>query len=1289
MPPPPEDEVRSRLPRTLMRLEDRIVLDAAGADGAHVAHAADGGPHDAGGAVHDGGLAASAADALADLVHAAGTGAAPLDAVAAHVADALAGLLRGCGAHADGVRVVAISDAVAEADALAGAVRDGHTPVVFDAQADLTTLLHHVQDALHGEHAASIALVTHGVGPGSFDLTHGLRVDLEALQNPEVQAFWRGLGALVGPDGRIDLLACDAAAGPAGHELVAALQSLAGTHVAASTDVTGHAAAGGDWLLECGGVDAGTLYFDGAQLAHVHNTLGPPSIADSGTTATTFGGGGAVVLDNHITITPGTSGLLSGVAIRIRGYHADQDRLAFDPAVAAANFITGTFDTTTGELLLKSVDGAPSPVSTWQNVLRTVTYENTSLIPDTSPRQILITIGDDFTDGVSYRYLPSNGHYYAVSTAPGTDYASALAAAGARSLHGLSGYLSTLTSAAEMTFVKSMIPGLGGVQLWLGGSDAATEGVWIWQAGPEAGQQFWPGGTSLWFGTEPDNAGDSDYLCLYRGPNPMYVTGLVDATAASAYLHLVEFGGLDSDTEGGLVASIDVTVHDRNDAPVLDTSGDFHFDGIAEDTVAPAGTSVGHLLASAGGDHVTDLDPGAAEGIAVTGLDAAHGVWQYSLDNGVTWHGVNSVSDAHALLLRDADLLRFVPNADWHGSLADALHFRAWDQTAGAVGDYADVSTHGGDTAFSDATAVAHLDVTPVNDAPVTHDTFDDLTAHEDSSLHFTLPTDTFTDIDGDALALHATLAGGLPLPDWLHFDPTTGTFSGTPTNGDVGVWHIQMTANDGHGGVASLTFGLYVANTNDAPVVDTPLDDGQTHAGDNFDYTVPDHTFHDDDVGDVLAYSAHLANGAPLPTWLTFDPLTRTLHGTAGATDTGDLVVHVTATDLAGAAATTTLTLHVLPAITPPAPGDDQTPTVPTTPTEPTYNHSSDGSSGTSTDAGTDSSASDSSTSDGDHTTTTDPTASDWDHALTPTDTTPTTDLSTSSFGNTTNDADHSAAPADAGNHDAAGHDAAFTGADATGPAANAQPAHRLEEELIALPHDDALLEQVTTALFSGELLKDMTQPTEFRDAWDTILTAYAESGVEVATYLESAFRAVTESALIYRQADQVDQAVQQALAAAHAQGWDVDLAALQAQLAAARAQVKDASAGLEDAIQAAAAAGRTDSFDQALRDVISAALHRLMQGNEALFVETQALAAATATLRDAHTDDGGAPTTAELDAAVVAARTAAHERIVEMRASWDRVAQDVFTAFVTELVHEQGRTDAAPPTLSTPPQP
>ena len=115
------------------------------------------------------------------------------------------------------------------------------------------------------------------------------------------------------------------------------------------------------------------------------------------------------------------------------------------------------------------------------------------------------------------------------------------------------------------------------------------------------------------------------------------------------------------------------------------------------------------------------LDCGALLGIAITATDTTNGTWFYSTNNGTSWNALGAVANNNALLLAaDANTrLYFQPNADYNGTLANALTFRAWDQTSGNNGTLSDTSTNGGTTAFSTATDTASLTVTAVNDAPV------------------------------------------------------------------------------------------------------------------------------------------------------------------------------------------------------------------------------------------------------------------------------------------------------------------------------------------------------------------------------------------------------------------------------------------------------------------------------------------------------------------------------------------------------------------------------------------
>ncbi|MBD1936287.1 putative Ig domain-containing protein [Microcoleus sp. FACHB-68] len=184
-----------------------------------------------------------------------------------------------------------------------------------------------------------------------------------------------------------------------------------------------------------------------------------------------------------------------------------------------------------------------------------------------------------------------------------------------------------------------------------------------------------------------------------------------------------------------------------------------------------------------------------------------------------------------------------------------------------------------------------------IEDAPTVANPIADLNTPEDSVFNFTFAANTFADIDGDVLTYTATQTGGAPLPAWLTFNPATRTFSGTPANGDVGTLSIDVQASDGNGGIAIDTFNLVIGNVNDEPTVANPIADLNTPEDSVFNFTFAGTTFNDAD-GDALTYTAKLTNGATLPAWLTFNPITRTFSGTPTNEDVGTLSIDVEASD-------------------------------------------------------------------------------------------------------------------------------------------------------------------------------------------------------------------------------------------------------------------------------------------------------------------------------------------------------------------------------------------------------
>ncbi len=359
------------------------------------------------------------------------------------------------------------------------------------------------------------------------------------------------------------------------------------------------------------------------------------------------------------------------------------------------------------------------------------------------------------------------------------------------------------------------------------------------------------------------------------------------------------------------VGTMTLNVTAVNDAPTLSSGATVTLTSTTEDITSSA-TTVSSLLSSAG---YGDVDSGASSGIAITAT-VGNGGWQYSTDSGANWFNIGTISGSSALLLTSTAQVRYVPDSA-NGETA-TLHFRAWDQTsgtatAGSSTAFADTSTSGGSSAFSTNSAQASLMVTSVNDAPTVGSAIGSQSATKDAVFSFTVPNSAFVDIDtGDTLTLTATLADGSALPTWLSFNPSTRTFSGTPARSDVGNLSIRVTATDSSSASVSTTFSLTVNNSNQPPIVANPVADQSVAQDGNFSFTVPTGTFTDPDAGEILTFSATRADGSALPTWLSFNPSTRTFSGTPANGDIGNLTIRVTATDSENASVSTTFGLNV-----------------------------------------------------------------------------------------------------------------------------------------------------------------------------------------------------------------------------------------------------------------------------------------------------------------------------------------------------------------------------------------
>jgi hypothetical protein len=247
-------------------------------------------------------------------------------------------------------------------------------------------------------------------------------------------------------------------------------------------------------------------------------------------------------------------------------------------------------------------------------------------------------------------------------------------------------------------------------------------------------------------------------------------------------------------------------------------------------------------------------------------------------------------------------------------SLTGVLAWLTYDPATGVLSGTpgnADVGSYTLTLVADDGEATAEesfsITVANTNDAPTREVEMADQVAEEGSPFNFSLPAGMFADVDGDVLTLTASMADGTELPSWLSFDAANGTFSGTPGWDDAGTLSLTVTASDGSAS-ASDTFDLRVADVNTAPTVANPIASQTATEDSEFSFTMPDDTFADAQ-GDSLVLTATLADGSPLPAWLTFhSPFT----GTPGDGDVGTITIVVSATDSAGLTVSTSFNLSV-----------------------------------------------------------------------------------------------------------------------------------------------------------------------------------------------------------------------------------------------------------------------------------------------------------------------------------------------------------------------------------------
>jgi hypothetical protein len=118
--------------------------------------------------------------------------------------------------------------------------------------------------------------------------------------------------------------------------------------------------------------------------------------------------------------------------------------------------------------------------------------------------------------------------------------------------------------------------------------------------------------------------------------------------------------------------------------------------------------------------------------------------------------------------------------------------------------------------------------------------------------------------------------------PDNKYLFYTTGT---KPDYSDVNVYWVRVD-----GLIDSLK------HTNIPPYAKNKIKSPTGSIGQSYTFTIPDDTFFDEDGSTSFTYTATQIDGSPLPSWLSFNALTKIFSGTP--TEVAELRILVTATD-------------------------------------------------------------------------------------------------------------------------------------------------------------------------------------------------------------------------------------------------------------------------------------------------------------------------------------------------------------------------------------------------------
>ena len=621
----------------------------------------------------------------------------------------------------------------------------------------------------------------------------------------------------------------------------------------------------------------------------------------------------AVVVASAIDLTDiaHTAGTPSQITLSVAGGRAE-DVLSFTNTPG----ITGTY--AGGTMTLTAVPGASPTLADWQAAVRSVAFHDSSDVPDTTTRNITVTV----TSGGNTASILSTVAIHPVNDSPILDTTIPVALTDSAEYQGSAapppaGTVGTLVSQLAGTvpgnvadgdgagLISGGVPGAAGIAITgFNTADAGGRSVGTWFYSIDNGST-WTAFPASISATQPLDLASTARIAFqpaatnFNGQIPNAITfrawdqfdGTADGTQAN--LSGVTLFGQNAAPNTAATAysiateSLPLMIDNVNNAP--DAAGRATLPPVSVAEQHPQGQTVAQLfgpgfsdprdLQYIAGANPYGSTPNGFAGIAITGNAAPHsqGTWEYSVDGGSHWTAIPStVSTASAIILPAGAKIAFQPNGSFSGNPGQlTVHLIDSSPTLIAPGvtgltlagerpggsplaaiTGVDVTLNGGSTAISSQTMPLNTTVTPLTPPPPA----------PPPPFNPNPQPSTFPDDNNHT-------------PDGTQFW-TTDDYLNRPLIPDLSL-------------VGSVANRFVIV---------------QQHAV----VAVPRNIFQDSLPQAQLTFEAKLPDGSSLPSWISFNSNDLTFSGTPPADSHGRLSILIKARDIAGNTADATFNILI-----------------------------------------------------------------------------------------------------------------------------------------------------------------------------------------------------------------------------------------------------------------------------------------------------------------------------------------------------------------------------------------